>query len=306
MLFQRYVDPPGDRLLKWQLAGVIVPDSRGFVKTLVMQYQALPFHHLLANKWMNVESLVANTFVWHTLNPEQAWRSGFLGLARLAELNDLLPAAGLLLLGGAALAFRSSRRALAPAAPLAALCGIAIAGWVILLWGSVGISAINHQGAYAVTVLFIALCALAVTCLPRPAATFLLLGNAVWFAVCWVPGLGFTPAAANEKASSMRFSHTMLLVCLAGLVLAAAAIALLRFSPDPGPGPRPGRDASGRGNGLVAHELSLPSLGGRPRRREPRRPALARRPAARRRLAGERLITRRPEDTRTPGSGWRR
>ena len=265
MLFQHFVDPPGNRLLKWQIAGVIVPDSRGFVKTLVMQYQALSFHHLLANKWMNVESLVANTFVWHTLNPEVAWRSGFLGLARLAELNDLLPAAGLLLLGAAALAFRSSRRALAPAAPLAAMCGIAIAGWVILLWGSAGISAINHQGAYAVTVLFIALCALAVTCLPRPAATLLLLGNAVWFAVCWVPGLGFTPAAGNETSSSMRFSHTMLLVCLAGLVLAAAAIARLRFTPDPG------RPDSGQLDGLMVPEPSLPLPGdrrGRPGRRD--------------------------------------
>ncbi len=234
MLFQRFVDPPGNRLLKWQIAGVIVPDSRGFLKTLVMQYQALSFQHLLANKWMNVEALVANPFVWHSLNPEDAWRSGFLGLARLAELNDLLPAAGLLLLGVVALAFKPSRRALAQAAPLAVVCGIAIAVWVILLWGSPAISTINHQGAYAVVVLFIALCALAVTYLPWPAAALLLVGNAAWFAVCWVPGLGFTPAAGNETPSAMRFSPAMLLVCLAGVTLAAAAIARLRFTPDAG------------------------------------------------------------------------
>ena len=224
-----------------------------------MQYQALPFRHLLTNKWTNVEALVANPFVWRHLNPEYAWRAGFLGLARLAELNDLLPAAGLLLLGAAALAFRFSRRALAPAAPLAAVCGIAIAVWVILLWGSEGISTINHQGAYAVIVLFIALCALAVTYLPWPAATLLLAGNAAWFAVCWVPGLGFTPAAGNETPSGMQFSPAMLLVCLAGLILAAAAIARLRFASGPGPG----RPASGRLDGPVIPELSLPLPGGR-------------------------------------------
>jgi hypothetical protein len=233
MLFQRFVDPPGDRLLKWQIAGVIRIDSRGFGKTLVMQYQALSFHHLLTNKWANVEALVANPFIWHHLTPEHAWRAGFLGIARLAELNDLLPAAGLLLLGVVALAFRSSRRALAPAAPLAAVCGIAIAVWVILLWGSEGISTINHQGAYAVIVLFIALCALAVTYLPWPAAALLLVGNAVWFAVSWVPGLGFTPADPAETRSMMQFSPAMLLVCLAGLILAAAAIARLRFAQNP-------------------------------------------------------------------------
>lgn len=235
MLFQRFVDPPANRLLKWQIAGVIVPDSRGFAKTLVMQYQALSLQHLLANKWTNVAALVANPFVWHVLNPEYAWRSGFLGLARLAELNDLLPAAGLLLLGVAALAFKPSRRALAQAAPLAVVCGIAIAVWVILLWGSASISTINHQGAYAVIVLFIALCALAVTYLPRPAAALLLAGNAAWFAVCWVPGLGFTPAAGNVSPSGMQFSPAMLLVCLAGLILAAAAIARLRFTIRPVP-----------------------------------------------------------------------
>jgi hypothetical protein len=302
MLFQRYVDPPGDRLLKWQIAGVIKVDSRGFLKTLVTQYQALSFHQLLSNKWANVEALVASPLVWRTKAPEAAWRSGFLGFARLAELNNLLPAAGLLLLGVAALAFTSSRRALAPAAPLAVACGTALAAWVILLWGDAGnaITAINHQGAYAVIVLFIALCALAVTYLPWPAATLLLVGNAVWFAVSWVPGLGFTPAAPAETRLQMQFSPAMLLVCLAGLIL--AAIAWLRFTSGPGPG----RDASGRLNGLVTRELSLPSPGGRPRRRDPRRPAQARRPAGRRRLAGERLITRRPGGTMTPGSGWRR
>jgi hypothetical protein len=258
-LFQRFVDPPGDRLLKWQIAGVITIDSRGFLKTLVMQYQALSFHQLLSNKWVNVESLVANPFLWRNLTPEHAWRAGFLGVARLAELNDLLPAAGLLLLGVAALAFKSSRRALAPAAPLAAACGIGIAAWVILLWGTEGISTINHQGAYAVIVLFIALCALAVTYLPWPAAALLLVGNAAWFAVSWVPGLGFTPAATDETRSMMQFSPAMLLVCLAGLILAAAAIAWLRFASGPGPGPA--RPASALLDGPEIPELSLPLPG---------------------------------------------
>jgi hypothetical protein len=254
MLFQRFVDPPGDRLLKWQIAGVIVPDSRGFRQALVMQYQALSFHQLLSNKWTNVEALVTNPYVWHVLNPQYAWRTGFLGIARLAELNDLLPAAGLLLLGVVALAFRLSRRALAQAAPLAVMCGIALAGWVLLLWGGPVVSTVNHQGAYAVIVLFIALCALAVTYLPWPAATLLLVGNAAWFAVCWVPGLGFTPAAGNVTPAGMRFSPAMLLVCLAGLILAAAAIAWLRFTPDAGPA----RPPSGRLDGLVVPGSSRP------------------------------------------------
>ena len=239
-LFQHFVDPPGDRLLKWQLAGVITVDSRGFLKTLVMQYEALPFHNLVHNKWVNLESLVANPVMWHTVTPEEQWRSGFLGLARLAELNELLPAAGLLLIGVLALASRPSRRALAPVAPLAVLVGISLVLWVILLWGN-GITTINHQGSYAAVILFIALCALAVTYLPWPVATLLLAGNAAWFAVSWVPGLGFIPAKPHETHQMMQFSWAMLLVCLAGVVLTVAAIAWMGFADRPGLGRLAGR-----------------------------------------------------------------
>jgi hypothetical protein len=240
-LFQHFVDPPGNRLLKWQIAGVIRPDdSRSFLKTLVMQYEALPFHNLLHNKWVNVESLVANPTLLQTMTPEHAWRTGFLGYARLAELNDLLPAAGLLLIGVLALASRTSRRALAPVAPLAVLVGISLVVWVILLWGN-GITTINHQGAYATVILFIALCALAVTYLPWPVATLILVGNAIWFAVSWVPGLGFTPAKPDESHQMMQFSWAMLGVCLAGVVLTAAAIAWMGFADRPGLGRLAGR-----------------------------------------------------------------
>ena len=229
-LFQHFVDPPGNMVLKWQLAGVTgAGDSRTFLKTLVMQYEALPFRNLLHNKWVNVESLVANPVLWHTMTPEQSWRSGFLGLARLAELNDLLPAAGLLLIGVLVLLSRTSRRALAPVAPLAVLIGISLVLWVILLWGN-RITTINHQGAYAIVILFIALCALAVTYLPWPLATLLLAGNAVWFAVSWIPGLGFTPAKPDESRQMMAFSWAMLLVCLAGVALTAAAILGMRLT----------------------------------------------------------------------------
>lgn len=39
--YQRLADPPGDRLLKWHLAGVIDEDSRSFLEALVDSYRAL-------------------------------------------------------------------------------------------------------------------------------------------------------------------------------------------------------------------------------------------------------------------------
>jgi hypothetical protein len=250
-LYQHFVNPPGDRLLKWQLAGVLPIDPRGFLQTIAAQYQRLSVHDLLVNKGENLLSLAANPVLWRTQLAEPAWRSGFLGYARLAQLNDLLPATGLLLLGAVALLVRSSRRALAPAAPLAVFTGLALVFWVVLLWGGEQVSAINHQGAYAVIVLFIALCALAVTYLPWPAAAVILAGCAAWFAVSWIPGLGFAPAGTikipagaapavvRQADLASRLNPAMLLVCLAGLALAVAAIAWMRFAP-----PAPGRDSA--------------------------------------------------------------
>jgi hypothetical protein len=236
------VDPPGDRLLKWQLAGQITPTSDSFFHRLTYNYNQLTFADLLHNKWQNVTSLVINTLPT-TQGSEPAWVGGFLGDARIAQVNDLLPATGVLLLGSLALLFPSARRTLAPLRPLAVFIGVALVAWVILLWGGESVAAINHQGAYAVTVLFIGLCALAVTCLPWPVMVVVLAGSMAWFTVSWIPGFGFIPAVRHYAAhgsapwsptmltirSSEMFNPAMLGVSLAGVVILIAALAWLSF-----------------------------------------------------------------------------
>ena len=134
-LFQHFVDPPGNRLTKWMLAGVIPVTREGVLGTIAHQYLSLSLPQLLANKWDNVAALMAAGAMWRTQTAAPAWTSGFLGLARLAQLYDVLPAAGLLLLGLLALLFPSGRRVLAPAWPLAVFTGLAAVVWVILIWG---------------------------------------------------------------------------------------------------------------------------------------------------------------------------
>ena len=65
-LYQHFVDPPGDRLLKWQLAGVLPIDPRGFLQTIVQEYERLSLHGLLANKGMNLLALAADPVLWRT------------------------------------------------------------------------------------------------------------------------------------------------------------------------------------------------------------------------------------------------
>ena len=222
-LFQHFVDPPGNRLIKWQLAGVIPVTPDGVLSTIVHQYLSLSPIQLLVNKWDNLAAMVAIPGMWRTQTSDPAWTSGFLGFARIAQLYDVLPAAGLLLLGLLALLFPSGRRVLAAARPLAVFTGLAAVVEIVLEWGG-PIPAILHQGAYAFVIVLIGLCALAVTALPRPLAFAIATANVAWFAVSWIPGLGFHPGT-DKPGTTVPLDHAMLMVGIGGLVLAALCVA---------------------------------------------------------------------------------
>jgi hypothetical protein len=55
--YQRVYDPPGDRLLKWHLAGHIAPTTEPFSKVLIAAYTTVPFGTIVANKESNVHAL---------------------------------------------------------------------------------------------------------------------------------------------------------------------------------------------------------------------------------------------------------
>lgn len=224
MLFQRFVDPPGNRLEKWMLAGVINIDPRGFLPTLVQQYRRLSLGQLFAHKIDNLMALTGSHGLLSAQSVDEVWlHQGFMGYARLSQLFDLLPASVPLVLGVFALLFPSGRRALAAMKPLAVFAALTLVVWVVLLWGG-AIPTIIHQGPYALLVLFIGLCAVAATALPRPLAVLVLAADAAWFAVCWVPGLGFQ-AGSGKPGAHLSVDSAMVAVCGAGLAILAVVCA---------------------------------------------------------------------------------
>jgi hypothetical protein len=58
IVYQNVLDPPGNRLLKWLLAGVDKVDPRGFVATLRASYAALSWHDYLQGRLENVKALI--------------------------------------------------------------------------------------------------------------------------------------------------------------------------------------------------------------------------------------------------------
>ena len=208
--------PPGNRLLKWQLAGVTRIDSRGALQTLVQEYERLSLSQLFTNKVTDNLAALAGD---HGLPAGE----GFMGYAWHSQFFGLLPAAMPLLLGAGALAFPSGRRILAAARPLAVFLAITVAAWLVLLWGGI-VPAVIHQGPYALLVLFTGLCALAVTALPRPLAILIAVADLAWFTVCWIPGLGFPPGH-KQAGPHMTVDVAMLAVGIAGLLVLAVACA---------------------------------------------------------------------------------
>jgi hypothetical protein len=224
VLYQRFVDPPGNRLLKWQLAGVIKVDKRGFLQALIQQYASLSPRQLLDNKWFNLATVVANPTVFRARIADPGWH-GFVGLARVAQLDDMVLAAGPLLLGALALLIPSARRNLAQFKPLATFTGLAVILWVVLLFGGQSANASIQEGPYAAVVLFVGLCALAVTALPRAIAYTVLAANAAWFAICWMPGFGFHQALA-QPMGNQHTNPAMAWVCILALIALAAICAV--------------------------------------------------------------------------------
>lgn len=59
--FQHYADPPGNRLLKWSLAGVVEIDKRGAVETIADEYRRVGLVGALDNKFKNFLTMVGGS-----------------------------------------------------------------------------------------------------------------------------------------------------------------------------------------------------------------------------------------------------
>lgn len=91
MLFQRFVAPPGDRLLKWHLAGVVDVDDRSFLRALADQYGALSWAQIAQARVSNLA-----TALWpQSLEGVDIWREGWEERAQHAAFFNTAAAIGL-------------------------------------------------------------------------------------------------------------------------------------------------------------------------------------------------------------------
>lgn len=183
--YQKYYEPPGNRLVKWHIAGVIAIDSRSAWETIVDSYKNLSWNDFIKNRKANVGAL---------------WKGHFFSPIGLAngqkqniEFRYLINALGVLNVGWFVwlfIYFRSIigiRRQPQYIRTLKLIFHVSLTAvfiWVMLMY--IPGSTIIHQGSYATMILIFCFLAIIVSSFPRFLLIFIIVLHITDFFCTWV------------------------------------------------------------------------------------------------------------------------
>ncbi|HEU4599191.1 MAG TPA: hypothetical protein VFS26_05555 [Solirubrobacterales bacterium] len=156
--YQKYDDPPGNRLVKWTLAGEVEIDDRGSLETIVDNYRAAGLGGTLHNKAENFATISGGTMTTNAIRA--ALDSGNLTeidrTFRIVGFFYLLPSLGLLLLAPLAMAAGWRRRG-SPEWSFALGClfvfALGTVVWALLVFGNGNDRTLVHISSYALPIL---------------------------------------------------------------------------------------------------------------------------------------------------------
>jgi len=159
--YQKWEDPPGNRLMKWTLAGVVEIDERGTLEAISDRYGEAGLDGTIDNKLANLKTITGWTMAPDTVS--NALDTGdfeeIVNAIRADAFFYLLPSMGLLLLAPFAMAFAAARRTRGdPAEWNFALACFAVFGigclfWALLVFGSIELVTVIHVGTYLLPIL---------------------------------------------------------------------------------------------------------------------------------------------------------
>lgn len=221
--YQRYGDPPGDRLLKWQLGGVVEIDDRGALDTLVDSYREAGVGGALDAKW---GSFAEMTGIERTPDAVDATLDAALeggldravGTFRGLRFFALLPFLGVLLAAPVSMLLARERGRQRVAEWRFALFCLAFAAigclvWGLLLFGAPNAIATIHAGTLAIPLLTVCGCVAGLRATYPRLAVGVVTGNALAILALYTPSLSPPPdtsysalAAAIAAASLAGFA----------------------------------------------------------------------------------------------------
>ena len=241
--YQKYGDPPGDRLTKWMLAGVVEVDDRGTAEAIVDGYREAGLGGAIHNKGQNFVTMAGGgPAVEFGANAVDALGEGDLE-ATVRELRFilffyLLPSFGLLLLAPVAMAFARARgrpRGVEWSFSLTcfAIVFVGCVVWGLLLFGNAPSRAAVHVGSLALPILALAgaVAGLRAT-FPRAALYIVALAGLLMLAI-YAPSFEPPPGSSYSVPAGL-----IALVSLAGFC-AVAFLHPAREPEPPAPEPEP-------------------------------------------------------------------
>jgi hypothetical protein len=158
--YQKYGDPPGNRLTKWTLAGVVAVDKRSTAEAVLDSYGEAGFGGALHNKAENFATMTGGTMAPEAL--QNAIETGDLTEVVRALRVDfffyLLPSMGLLLLAPLAMAVarrrgRRNRSEWTFALTSFAVLVLGAIVWGLLVFGNSNDRTVIHIGSYLLPML---------------------------------------------------------------------------------------------------------------------------------------------------------
>jgi hypothetical protein len=165
--YQKYADPPGNRLVKWQLGGAPAVDDRGTLEAIGDGYRAAGLGGTLENKWNNFATMAGGSPAIERLDGVASDLgdgdlAGAVGKLRALFFFQLLPSLGLLLLAPIAMAVARARgRPSGREWRFSLLCwSVVLIGcfvWGLLMFGGPQSNASVHVGSMLIPIL--AICA---------------------------------------------------------------------------------------------------------------------------------------------------
>ncbi len=215
LAYQKFYDPPGNRLMKWHLAGVGAIDDRSITEALVDSYSSTPAGKLVDAKLSNLELLV-------NVGSVRMYYAGSGEAARLRGVEWVVTAAGigLLNLGWLGLAIPGIRRrwmASGVDRRLARLM-VAIGSGALLIWALslfLPTSTFIHQGSYLTMMLLMVSFAAMLTVWPKRILVPLMAIQLGYFAFVWIASYYMDGQVHNIP----RKAIALMLVALAGLAV---------------------------------------------------------------------------------------
>jgi hypothetical protein len=245
--FQKYEDPPGNRLAKWTLAGEPVIDDRGTLETVVDAYGDAGLGQTLDNKWENFVAIGGGKAARDTVKAglDTGDLTEIVRALRVVFFLYLLPSLGLLLLAPLAMILGRRNRG-SPEFRFALTCFvvafIGVVAWALISFGNEAARTILHVSSYLLPILAMAGAVAGLrAAFPRFALWYVGLASALSLAL-YAPVLD--PVPGTEFSIGTAVLAAIALVVFAVLALAGSGRAAegTRREAPPGPG-QVGRDA---------------------------------------------------------------